>query len=185
MSACDKAPTATPTLIPCPLGLLRLRPEMPEDRDFRFRLFCNSRLPEWDLVQLDPPVREGLMRMQFEAQTATYAQRFPQAAFDIIELDGQPIGRIVVNRTGGFVHIVDQAIVPELRRRGLGTAVMRALMDEAAAGGIPVRLKVADVNDPSLRLYLRLGFRRIDEAPLYMELEWTAPEQALGPDRGS
>ena len=72
-------------------------------------------------------------------------------------------------------HVVDHAIVPCLRGRGVGTALMRALMDEAAADGLPVRLKVADANDPSLRLYERLGFQPIESVPAYIELEWTAP----------
>jgi ribosomal protein S18 acetylase RimI-like enzyme len=33
---------------------------------------------------------------------------------------------------------------------------------------------VADANDPSLKLYQRLGFRQIDEAVMYIELEWRA-----------
>lgn len=161
--------------IPSPLGLLHLRPERPDDRAFRFRLFCDSRLPEWYREELDPAVRERVMQMQFEAQTTTYAGRFPKARFDIVELHGEPVGRIVVNRPGPWVHVVDHAIVPALRNRGLGTAIMRALMDEAAQAKVPVRLKVADANDPSLKLYLRLGFRPIDTAPFYIELEWTAP----------
>ena len=175
----DGLPPAHPALaIPSPLGLLRLRPEEPGDQAFRFRLFCDSRLPEWNRVYLEPAVREAIMRQQFEAQTETYAQRFPRARFDIIELAGEPIGRIVVNRPGTWVHIVDHAIVPSLRNRGLGTAIMRALMDEAAAAGLPVRLKVADANDPSLKLYVRLGFTPIETAPFYIELEWTAPANA-------
>ena len=67
-------------------------------------------------------------------------------------------GRIVVDRPGNRLYIVDQAIVPELRGRGIGTAIMRSLMDEAAALGVPVTLQVASSNDPSMRLYLRLGF---------------------------
>ena len=161
--------------IPCPLGALRLRPETPQDRSFRFQLFCDSRLPEWYRVELEPAVREKLMQTQFEAQAMTYAARFPQARFDIIELDGEPVGRIVVNRPGVMVHIVDHAIVPRLRNRGIGTAIMRALMDEAAQRNIPVRLKVADGNDPSLKLYQRLGFGVIETAPYYLELEWGAP----------
>jgi ribosomal protein S18 acetylase RimI-like enzyme len=39
---------------------------------------------------------------------------------------------------------------------------------------MPIRLMVADANDPSLKLYQRLGFRQIDEAVMYMELEWRA-----------
>ena len=160
------------TVIPTPMGPVLLRPERPEDRAFRFRLFCQSRPPEWSQVELAPEIREQIMAMQFEAQTTTYAARFPRARFDIIELDGEPVGRIVVNRPGVMVHIVDHAIVPHLRNRGIGTAIMRALMEEAARAEVPVRLKVADANDPSLKLYLRLGFRPIETAPFYIELEW-------------
>src|SRR3954466_16081486 len=145
------------TVIPTLMGAVHLRPERPEDRAFRFRLFCQSRLPEWSQVELAPEIREQIMAMQFEAQTTTYAARFPKARFDIIELDGEPVGRIVVNRPGVMVHIVDHAIVPPLRNRGIGTAIMRALMEEAGRAEVPVRLKVADANDPSLKLYLRLG----------------------------
>jgi ribosomal protein S18 acetylase RimI-like enzyme len=112
------------------------------------------------------------MRHQFEAQTATYGARFPKARFEIIEMAGKPVGRLVVNRPGTMVHIVDHAIVPHLRNRGIGTAIMRALMDEAARAAQPVRLKVASSNDPSLRLYLRLGFVPIQTIPAYIELEW-------------
>jgi RimJ/RimL family protein N-acetyltransferase len=160
--------------IPSPLGVLRLRPEQAADRDFRFALFADSRLPEWDMVVLDPAIREQLMRHQFQAQTETYAARFPAARFDIIELGGERIGRIVVNRPGPHLHLVDHNIVPKLRNKGIGTAIMRALMDEARNAGIPFRLKVASSNDPSLRLYLRLGFVPIEEIPAYIELEWKA-----------
>jgi ribosomal protein S18 acetylase RimI-like enzyme len=161
-----------------PAGLIRLRPERDDDQAFRFELFCNSRLPEWSLVTLDPAVRDQLMRHQFVAQTSSYLQQFPAARFDIIELDGCAIGRIVVDRPGAIIHIVDQAIVPGLRNRGIGTAIMRALIDEAAEAGLPVQLEVADNNDPSMRLYLRLGFVPIEEVPFYIRLEWTpASEQ--------
>jgi ribosomal protein S18 acetylase RimI-like enzyme len=161
--------------ITSPLGALRLRPERDEDRAFRFRLFCESRPPELGLLALDPAGRAQLMQLQFQAQSASYRAQFPEARFDIIELAGEPIGRIVVDRPGMMVHLVDQAITPALRNRGIGTAIMRALIDEAAAAGLPMRLKVASSNDPSLRLYLRLGFVPIQTLPLYIELEWRAP----------
>src|SRR3954469_6228417 len=93
--------------IPSPLGPLRLRPERPEDHDFRFRLFCESRPPDWYRVQLDPLLRDQVMRHQFQAQTLTYQARFPRARFDIVELDGAPVGRVVVNRPGTMVHLVE------------------------------------------------------------------------------
>src|SRR4051812_40947442 len=161
--------------IPSPLGRLTLRPEEENDRTFRYRLFCQSRPPEWDMVQLDPQVREHLMRHQFEAQTRGYLTQFPKARFDIIELDDQPIGRIVVDRPADIVHLVDQAIVPAWRNKGLGTAIMRTLMDEVRERALPLRLMVGSSNDPSLRLYLPLGFVPIADTPMYIELEWRAP----------
>jgi RimJ/RimL family protein N-acetyltransferase len=160
-------------------GLLRLRPERDEDRNFRFCLFRDSRLPEFALLQrqVTPEVYDQIMQMQFQAQTVSYRAQFPGARFDIIELDGTPIGRIVVDRPLGMVHIVDQAVIPAERNRGIGTAIMKALMDEAARAALPVRLKVASSNDPSMRLYLRLGFVPVETAPLYIEMEWRAPSQ--------
>jgi ribosomal protein S18 acetylase RimI-like enzyme len=157
-----------------PEGRLSMRPEQPDDEAFRFALFCNSRPAEFALLRLDAAGFEQLMGMQFHGQNVTYRANFPDARFDIIELDGKPIGRIVVNRPGDHIHIVDQAIVPPLRNRGLGTAIMRTLMNEAAAAGKPVRLKVASSNDPSMRLYARLGFVPIHDDPLYIEMEWRA-----------
>lgn len=163
-----------------PLGALTLRPECDEDRPFRFRLFCKSRLPEFELLkqQLGPEAYEQIMHFRFHAQTVSYCNSFPQARFDIIELGGDAIGRIVVDRPGSMIHIVDQAVVPALRNRGIGTAVMRSLMTEAAQDGLPVRLKVASSNDPSMRLYLRLDFVAIEDAPLYIEMEWKPPSPA-------
>jgi ribosomal protein S18 acetylase RimI-like enzyme len=162
--------------ISSPLGALHLRPERDDDAEFRLALFRDSRLPELALLQqLGAEAFDQIIRFQFQAQTASYRGSFPQARFDIIELDGKPVGRIVVNRPGAMIHIVDQAVVPALRNRGIGTAIMRALMGEAARDGLPVRLKVASSNDPSMRLYVRLGFQLIDAAPLYLEMEWRPP----------
>jgi RimJ/RimL family protein N-acetyltransferase len=166
------------------LGTLRLRPERDEDDAFRLALFCESRPAEFALLQLDATGLAQLMRFQFQAQTLSYRASFPDARFDIIELDRLAIGRIVVDRPGGVIHIVDRAIVPSLRNQGLGTAIMKALMNEAAENALPVRLMVASSNDPSMRLYLRLGFVPIMTEPLHIEMEWRAPK-ATTPESGA
>jgi ribosomal protein S18 acetylase RimI-like enzyme len=170
-----------------PLGSLRLRPERDEDQPFRHGLFCDSRPAEFALLQqqLGSEAFDQLMLFQFQAQTMSYRASFPQARFDIIELDDAPIGRIVVDRPGSLIHIVDQAVVPAMRNRGIGTAIMQALMDEAARDRLPVRLKVASSNDPSMRLYQRLGFVSIDVDPFYIEMEWQAPSPIASPPAAS
>ncbi len=159
--------------IPSPAGPVRLRPERDDDRDFRYQLFRDSRQPE--LALLPAPIYQQIMAQQFHAQTVGYRGQFPRARFDIIELDGERIGRIVVDRPGTMVHIVDQALVPARRGRGIGTAILRALMEEARAAGLPLRLEVGSENNAAFRLYQRLGFARIDAQASYTRLEWPAP----------
>src|SRR3974390_1082330 len=102
----DPAPSmSAPIEIPSPAGGVTLRPERAEDRDFRYQLFCDSRQPEFALL-LPPDVFRQVMGPQFHAQTVSYQAQFPQARFDIVEFDGRPIGRIVVDRPGDRLHIV-------------------------------------------------------------------------------
>lgn len=155
-----------------PVGLLRLRPETGADEGFRFRLFCASQAPELSACLPDPVLRDQLMLHQFRGQTMTYAAQFPDARSDIVELDGVRIGRIVVDRPGDHIRIVDQAIVPEMRGRGIGTTIMGALMAEAAAAGVPVRLMALASNSRAVGLYLRLGFMADEEIAPYLALAW-------------
>ena len=155
-------------------GEVRLRPEHAGDEAFRFALFRQSRPDDWSASGLDLSVLDGVMRHQFRAQTIGYRTQFPGAAFDILEHGGERIGRIVVDRPGDRIHIVDHAIMPSWRNRGFGTAVIRALMAEAAEAAVMVRLKVASGNDPSLRLYARLGFTVAGKTAAYLDMAWRA-----------
>ena len=157
-------------LIPWTPGRLVLRPETADDLIFRFELFCGSRTPEWYQVQMPDDLRSQLMHHQFHAQTTTYAANYPKARFDIVELDGRRIGRIVVDREPERIHLVDQAIIPERRNQGIGGAIMRALIEESERGGLPITLFVANSNDPSMRLYARLGFEPVKETELYLQM---------------
>ena len=58
-------------------------------------------------------------------------------------------------------HINNLAVRPELRRRGLGTQLLDALVAEAAhLGATELTLEVRRSNEPALRLYERAGFER-------------------------
>ncbi|QAU46351.1 GNAT family N-acetyltransferase [Bradyrhizobium guangzhouense] len=160
--------------IASPAGDLRLRPEQDADNDFRFALFCQSRAAELALMPIEPVAHEQLMRIQYRGQTMTYRTNFPGARFDIIEREGSAIGRLITDRAGHHIAIVDWAIMPEMRGRGIGTAIMQSLMEEARQTNREIRLKVASNNAAALRLYLRLGFAEVAEMPLYTELAWNA-----------
>jgi ribosomal protein S18 acetylase RimI-like enzyme len=157
--------------IDVPFGVLRLRPESDDDATFRFALFCQSR-PEWALLPLHGEARLRLLRQQFRAQTASYRARWPDARFDIIELDEEPVGRVVVDRTDDELRLVDIALLASHRNRGIGTSIVSRLIAEARAARLPARLDAAVNNPAALRLYRRLGFVPVAAAPPFVELEW-------------
>ncbi|MGH6858277.1 MAG: GNAT family N-acetyltransferase [Methylocella sp.] len=156
-------------------GGVRRRPEREADDAFRFDLFRGSRPPGEDLSFLDAPLREQLMRQQFRGQSASYHANYPNARFEIVECDGAPIGRIVTARTPDAVLIVDIALVASCRNRGIGAALMRQVLDEARAAGLPVRLSVFACNAQALRFYVRLGFKPIESSAINTTLEWRDP----------
>ncbi len=70
--------------------------------------------------------------------------------------------------------------MPEHRGQGLGGGLMRALLDEAAAAGKSVSIRVQLYN-PALRLYQRLGFQaKGEDDGLYRPMEWRGENPANG-----
>ena len=67
---------------------------------------------------------------------------------------------------------MDIALLPAYRNAGIGSALLHALMAEAAQAGKPVRIHVEKQN-PALRLYTRLGFVPIADRGVYWFLEWS------------
>lgn len=147
------------------------------------RVFAATRAAEIALLPWTAAEKDALLTMQFEAQHRSYQDRFTEARFDVIELRGEPAGRLYVDRREDEIRLVDIALLPEHRGRGIGTALLRSLLDEGAASGRRVSIHVEHTN-PALRLYERLGFERVRDDGIYWFMEWTPRGVALGMDSG-
>jgi ribosomal protein S18 acetylase RimI-like enzyme len=150
---------------------ISLRPEQPADESFLFEVYAGTREEELSLTNWDEPMRRAFLNQQFNAMRHGYRSMFPAGEFSIIELDGQSAGRMVIDRGGKEIHVVDLALLPAQRNRGVGTFLMRQVCREAADAGKPVRLCVLK-NNRALRWYERLGFAKTGEQGVYDELEW-------------
>ena len=73
--------------------------------------------------------------MQFDAQDTEYRRHNPDGRFDVIEVDGEPAGRLYVDRRPGDLRIVDIALLPDFRGRGIGRRLIADLQRQAAAEG--------------------------------------------------
>jgi ribosomal protein S18 acetylase RimI-like enzyme len=157
---------------------LALRPACDHDYEFFARVFASTRAEELAPVPWPDEQKRAFLAQQFAAQSAHYAQHYADASFDVILVDGEPAGRLIVARRSDEILIVDIALLPEHRSRGVGTRLLRSLIDEAGASGIPLSIHV-EVNNPALRLYERLGFRRVADQGVYLLMECD-PDRSRG-----
>lgn len=156
-----------------PAAVITLRPECPEDESLLFELYAASRADELAATGWDQSTRTAFLQMQFRARGQSYRGMFPQATFSIILANGRVIGRLVVNRAKDEIRIVDIALLASYQGHGLGTRLLGDLCKEAASENKAVRLHTLK-NSRAKRLYERLGFSRIGETGVYVEMEWRA-----------
>ena len=81
----------------------------------------------------------------------------PPASGRIVQVDDRDIGYIKVAKHEDGVLLDMVLLDPTYQNRGLGTALIASVVEEAHARGQAVVLQVLKVN-PSKRLYERLGF---------------------------
>jgi len=114
--------------------------------------------------------KEKFVRMQFNAQHKYYHQTFLGSNFDIIQMNGKDIGRFYVGRWKEETRVIDITILPQFRGRGIGSSLMKAILQEAALKKVAVRIHVEHYN-PALSLYQKLGFHIIGDTGVYYFLE--------------
>jgi ribosomal protein S18 acetylase RimI-like enzyme len=149
----------------------RLRPATPEDEHFLRAVYASTRADELALVPWSVEQKRAFTDMQFAAQDADYKRNYPAAQYSIIEVQGIPAGRLYVDRCEKEIRIIDIALLPEHRRAGIGTKLLRAMQDEARAAGKTLTIHVEKFN-PARSLYDRLGFQQLEDKGVYLFLEW-------------
>jgi ribosomal protein S18 acetylase RimI-like enzyme len=154
--------------------IVTLRPARPEDEPFLYDLYASTRAAELAALDWSSAQQEAFLSLQFRAQQAHYAEYPNPDPQIIVELD-RAIGRLLVSRLTDEIRLVDIALLPQWRGRGIGAALIRQLLDEAARAGKPVRLHVEKWN-PAQRLYRRLGFVPRADDGLYCLMEWQPSE---------
>lgn len=151
---------------------LTLRPVEAGDGDFLYWVYASTRMDEMALVDWSDQQKEAFLRMQFQAQKTHYQAHYPKAEYQIIQRgEGLPIGRLIIDRSGDCILLMDIALLSEFRRLGIGTLIMQDLIAEAALTNRAVRLHV-EVFNPARKLYERLGFVKSGEQGLYHEMVW-------------
>src|SRR4051794_31591530 len=101
--------------------VIALRTATPADRDFLLQVYAAGRELELSLVPWDDAMKRAFVEHQFDAQDAHYQQEMPGSTHQVIQVDGEPAGRIYLHRTTSEIAILDLAMLPQFRKRGVAT----------------------------------------------------------------
>ncbi len=129
-----------------------LRPSTAEDHAFLTRAHHEGLRPwieavwGWDPARQDELVADWLTRH----------------APDIVTVDGKDAGYLLLRDDEDALNLLAVVLLPRFQRRGIGTRIVREVIERATALGKPVQLGVLRPN-PARRLYERLGFEVTEE----------------------
>jgi ribosomal protein S18 acetylase RimI-like enzyme len=150
-----------------------LRPVQEEDEELLLELYSSTRADEMALVPWDAAQKQAFLQMQFSAQQKHYRAYFPHATHDMILAEGQPVGRLYVDRRETEIRILDITLLPQARGRGIGTQILLDLMKEADHRNQSCSIYVESFNR-SLGLFQRLGFVKTEESGASWLMVWRA-----------
>jgi ribosomal protein S18 acetylase RimI-like enzyme len=156
-----------------------LRPVHGGDGELLYAIYASTRTGELAQVAWDDAQKDRFLRMQFEAQRKFYESEYPGAEFQVILAAGKPAGRLYVHRREQEIRIMDIALLPEFRGRGIATRLLNEILAEGERTTRPVTIHVESFN-PARWLYERLGFAKIADNGVYHLLEWKPPAVAIG-----
>ena len=162
--------------MPPPLGAaarfdISYRGETDGDRPFIAALYASTRAEEVASSGWPLEAQHAFLQQQFEAQHVHYRRHYPDAEWLIVERAGEPIGRLYTEEWPSQIRIIDIAIAPAARGRGLGRAIVEDVGAVARSLGKKVSIHV-EKNNPARRLYLRIGFRATEDKGVYDLMEW-------------
>ncbi len=128
------------------------------------RLMVSEDLPQ--VAEVDSAAFAPLWQNSLESLTRAYRL----ASHAVIAEDPSGVVGYQLSTAGAFgTHLARLAVRPEAQGRGVGTALVRDLIDQVSDGGeARVTVNTQSNNAASLALYDRLGFRRTGEQyPVY------------------
>lgn len=140
------------------------------DFPFLLKLYRSTREKELSLLNMTEDQKSKFIEFQFNAQHVYYTNNYPDAEFDLIIQDKKPIGRLYVLRSEKEIRIIDISLLPEVRGKGIGSEILRSIIQESEKSGKRLTLHVEHFN-PALNLYERFGFLKAEDTGVYYFME--------------
>jgi ribosomal protein S18 acetylase RimI-like enzyme len=128
-------------------------------------------------IEAIKPLASAWMERVDETQEAQFASLWRSDDTRIIALDGQDIGWIEFRQAGDEIFLKQLYISLAYQRRGIGSQVMRLLLEERCRTAKSMALFVLK-NNPAFRFYERHGFDVVCETPTTLVMRRDMSEAA-------
>lgn len=140
--------------------IYQLRNATAADESWQLAIYASTRADELALTGWTTQQCEAFVQQQHRAQQLHYTRHFPHSVCRLILAGDQAetvAGRLWLDERHDRIHILDIALLPAWRGRGLGTRCLRELAALAQARGLALGIQV-EIHNQARRLYERLGF---------------------------
>ena len=94
-------------------------------------------------------------------QEALFDESFDPSDCEIVRVGSTDIGLLAVEENADEIYLAGIYLQPEWQGRGIGSSIVRSLLQRGAGIGKPVTLRVLHSNPRAEALYERLGFTRV------------------------
>jgi GNAT superfamily N-acetyltransferase len=105
---------------------------------------------------------ERVFRYKPERARRIFREHFDEPGMRLLLVGDEMVGCVGFRTSDGEVKIDSFYLAHRYQNRGLGAAILKVLLAEADAQGLPVRLEVLR-GSPADRFYERHGFVKLDE----------------------
>lgn len=143
---------------------VRLREVREEDYSFLISLYESTRTDVAKFGQhLSREQRYEFIKSQFDLQTAHYIKMYPNSGRYIMELDGQPVGRLFIDENKKRIHIIVLSLLEKFRNQGIGKSVLTEVKKKADELSKQLSMYVATDNHRAKDLYTSLNFKPLKQ----------------------
>ena len=112
-------------------------------------------------------------RWDDEIQRGFFEKKWKPNNYQIIILAGQAVGAVSVEHCADHIFLSEVQVQPGFQSRGLGSQIIKAVLANAAAQSLPVRLQVLR-KSKAINLYHRLGFSQTGDTDTHVLMEKTS-----------
>lgn len=150
---------------------ISLRPVTPGDEEILLEIYKRSRGDDLRGLGWTEDRINEFLGMQYDAHKHFLESEYQRATDEVILCEGEPAGRLFVERREHEIRVIDLALLPEHRNNGIGEFLIRRLQNEARLEVKPLRLQVIRFNR-AVNFFERSGFVRTSETGTHFQMEW-------------